>query len=151
MLLSYSMRSLGEQNDNDGDTCFFTFPQILIVCTKKVFRGWSAGGVFSSGRFALASSPFEIGEASLEFRDTLRLQEKDLTFKIGEARSLRGLDLFEIFEGLEAGEEFFDIRRTCIGEGFDTRDGNGELCTVFGGFEFAAEGPVADGAFTDVQ
>jgi hypothetical protein len=41
----------------------------------------------------------------------LRLQEKDLALPIGKARSLRGLHLFKIFEGLEARQEFFGIRR----------------------------------------
>ena len=61
-----------------------------------------------------------------------------------------GLNLFEIFQGLEASQKFFDIRRTCISDGFDTRDGDGELRAVFGGFELAAESLAADGAFTDV-
>jgi hypothetical protein len=47
----------------------------------------------------------------------LRLQQEDLAFEIGEARSLRGLHIFDIFQGLEASEECFDIRRARIEEG----------------------------------
>jgi len=42
------------------------------------------------------------------------LQEKDLALQIGEAGSLGSLDIFELFEGLEASQEFFGIRRASV-------------------------------------
>jgi hypothetical protein len=68
----------------------------------------------------LAARAFEIDDASLQLRDTLRLQEKDLAFEISQARGLRGLDIFKIFESLEASQECFDIRRVRVEEGFET-------------------------------
>ena len=49
-------------------------------------------------------------------RETLRLQEKDLAFEIGEA--------WIVFQGMEASEECFAIRRASVERGFENREGN---------------------------
>jgi len=68
-------------------------------------------GYVLSGFASVAARAFKFSDASLQLRDTLRLQQEDLALQIGEAR---GLHIFEIFEGLEASERCFDIWWACV-------------------------------------
>jgi len=59
---------------------------------------------------------------------------------------LGGLNIFNIFQGDDASQKFFDIRRAFIEEGFKVGEGNFKLGAIFGGGKFAGEGPPADSA-----
>jgi len=83
----------------------------------KLFRVLSAGGVLRGRRFAPAAArAFKIGDASLQLGDAWFLQKEDLAFEIGEA--------WIVFQGMEASEECFAIRRASVERGFENREGN---------------------------